>query len=139
MNILYQSDAKGRFMAQRDSIHINEFVHKNPIPNASRIANIVVSGAIMGRDPETDMPGATLSDQCRLVFRHMRSTVEAAGGTPEHIIKVTVWLKDPSDREALNAEWLQMFPNPDSRPARHTQKDLTDIPYLIHCDFMAVL
>ena len=41
-------------MAQRDSIHINEFVHKNPIPNASRIANIVVSGAIMGRDPETD-------------------------------------------------------------------------------------
>ena len=126
-------------MAQRDSIYIDEFVHKNPIPNASRIANIMVSGAIMGRDPETDAPGATLSDQCRLVFRHMRSTVEAAGGTPEHIIKVTVWLKDPSDREALNAEWIQMFPDPNSRPARLTQKDLTDIPYLIHCDFMAVL
>ncbi len=28
-------------MAQRDSIHIDEFVHKNPIPNACRIANIV--------------------------------------------------------------------------------------------------
>ncbi len=108
-------------MAQRDSIHIDEFVHKNPIPNASRIANIVVSGAIMGRDPDTDAPGVTLADQCRLVFRHMRSTVEAAGGTPGNIIKVTIWLKDPSDREALNAEWIRMFPDPDSRPARHTQ------------------
>ncbi len=126
-------------MAKRQSIHIDEFVHKNPIPNACRIANIVASGAIMGRDPETDAPGATLADQCRLVFRHMRSTVEAAGGTTDDIIKVTVWLKDPSDREALNAEWTTMFPDPDSRPARHTQKDVSDGPYLMHCDFMAVL
>ena len=126
-------------MARRDSIHIADFVHNNPIPNASRIANIVVSGAIMGRDPETDAPGATLADQCRLVFRHMRSTVEAAGGTTDDIIKVTVWLKDPSDREALNAEWTGMFPDPESRPARHTQKDVSDGPYLMHCDFMAVL
>ncbi len=126
-------------MVQRDSIHIDEFVHKNPIPNASRIANIVVSGAIMGRDPETDAPGATLADQCRLVFRHMRSTIEAAGGTPENIIKVTFWLKDPSDREAVNAEWVKMFPDPESRPARHAQKDVSDGPYLVHCDFMAVL
>ncbi len=126
-------------MAQRQSIHIEEFVHKNPIPNASRIANIVASGAIMGRDPETDAPGATLADQCRLVFRHMRSTVEAAGGTTDDIIKVTVWLEDPSDREALNAEWTAMFPDPESRPARHTQKDISDSPYLMHCDFMAVL
>jgi len=126
-------------MVQRDSIHINGFIHTNPIPNASRIGNIVVSGAIMGRDPETDAPGATLADQCQLVFRHIRATIEAAGGTPENIIKVTVWLKDPSDREALNYEWVRMFPDPESRPARHTQKDVMDIPYLIHCDFMAVL
>ncbi len=126
-------------MAQRRSIHIDEFVHKNPIPNASLIGDFVVSGAIMGRDPETDAPGATLADQCRLVFRHMRSTVEAAGGTTDNIIKVTVWLKDPSDRDALNAEWTAMFPDPESRPARHTQKDVSDSPYLLHCAFMAVL
>ncbi len=126
-------------MARRDSIHIADFVHKNPIPNASRIGNLVVSGAIMGRDPETDAPGATLADQCRLVFRHMRATVKAAGGTTDDIIKVTVWLKDPSDREALNAEWTGMFPDQESRPARHTQMDVSDGPYLMHCDFMAVL
>jgi enamine deaminase RidA (YjgF/YER057c/UK114 family) len=126
-------------MAKRESIHIKDFVHKNPIPNASRIGNIVVSGALMGRDPETDKPGATLADQCRLIFLHMKSTVEAAGGTTDDIIKVTVWLKDASDRAALNDEWVKMFPDPESRPARHVQNDTSDNPYLVHCDFMAVL
>ena len=126
-------------MSERKSIHIGDFVHKNPIPNASRIGNIVASGAIMGRDSETDVPGATLADQCALVFRHMRSTVEAAGGTVDDIIKVTVWLKNPGDRDALNAEWVKMFPDEHSRPARHVQKDVGDNPYMLHCDFMAVL
>ena len=126
-------------MARRQSIHIGDFVHKNPIPNASRIGNIIASGAIMGRDPETDAPGATLADQCRLVFGHMRATVEAGGGTVDDIIKVTMWLKDPSDREALNVEWVRMFPDEHARPARHVQKDVSDNPYRVHCDFMAVL
>ena len=60
-----------------------------------------------------------IATQTELTLRNLRQTIEAAGGTPENIIKVTVWLKDPSDREALNAEWTRMFPNPESRPARH--------------------
>lgn len=126
-------------MARRQSVHIEGFKHANPIPNASRIGNLVMSGAILGRDPETGKPAATLEAQCALVFRYMRETVEAAGGTPDDIIKVTVWLKDPSDREALNAEWTRMFPDPHSRPARHAQKDVMDGPNLISCDFTAVI
>ena len=126
-------------MAQRDSIFIDGFKHANPIPNASRIGNLIVSGAIMGRDSVTGETPETLEGQCALMFQHMRSTVEAAGGTPDNIIKVTVWLKDPASRDAVNAEWTRMFPEPQSRPARHTQKDVSDGPYLINCDFMAVL
>lgn len=126
-------------MARRKSIHIAGFKHANPIPNASRIGNLVMSGAILGRDPETGKPAATLEAQCALVFRYMRETVAAAGGTPDDIIKVTVWLKDPGDREALNTEWTKMFPDPDSRPARHTMKDASDGPSLIQCDFTAVI
>jgi len=37
----------------RTSIFIDEFKHKNPIPNASRIGNILVSGLIHGVDPAT--------------------------------------------------------------------------------------
>lgn len=126
-------------MARRQSVHIDGFVHSNPIPNASRIGNIVASGVILGRDSETDTVPETLEAQCALVFRHMRAIVEAAGGTPDDILKVTVWLRDPSDREALNAEWTRMFPDADARPARHTQPAPEGGPYLIQCDFLAVI
>ena len=33
---------------RRRSVHIGEFKHVNPIPNASRIGNIIVSGLIRG-------------------------------------------------------------------------------------------
>lgn len=126
-------------MVKRDSINIDGFKHANPIPNASRIGNIVASGVILGRRPGTGELADTLEGQCALVFQHMKDTVEAAGGTPDNIIKITVWLQDPSDREALNAEWTRMFPDPDSRPARHTLKDVSGGPNLIQCDFLAVL
>lgn len=126
-------------MAERKSIFIDGFVHKNPIPNASRIGNIVMSGVIFGRDSATNQIGDTISDQCALVFKHMKDTVEAAGGTTENILKVNFYLKDPSNRKALNEEWVKMFPDETSRPARHSQGGMEDSPYLIGCDFTAVL
>ena len=126
-------------MVERASIHIDGFKHANPIPNASRIGNLVVSGVFMGRDSRTNATPPDLAGQCALVFRHIRDTVEAAGGTTANIIKVSVWLKDPARRDELNAEWVKMFPDPHSRPARHTQRDPSDSPYLVQCDFMAVL
>lgn len=127
-------------MARRQSVHIEGFKHTNPIPNASRIGNLVMSGAILGRDPETGKPAATLDAQCALVFRYMRETVEAAGGTPDDIIKITFWVKDPaSGRGALNGEWEKMFPDPNSRPARHTQQLGSGSPGQVSCTFEAVL
>lgn len=126
-------------MGQRKSIDIEGFRHANPIPNASRIGDLVVSGVILGREGATGKAAATLDEQCALVFRHMRAIVEEAGGTTDDIIKINVALKDPSNREVLNAEWTKMFPNPESRPARHTTKDSSDSPFLVQIDFMAVL
>ena len=37
----------------RRSIYIDEFAHKSPIPNASRVGNIIVSGLLRGIDPAT--------------------------------------------------------------------------------------
>ena len=37
-------------MTRRMSIHIGEFKHANPIPNACRIGNLLMSGVILGRD-----------------------------------------------------------------------------------------
>ena len=124
-------------MADRKSIDIDGFVHKNPIPNASRIGNILMSGVIFGKDSRTDQIPETLAEQSALVFSHMKDIVEAAGGTTEDILKVNIYLKDPADRAAVNDEWVKMFPDELARPARHSHGGCNP-PYLVGCDFTAV-
>ena len=124
--------------SRRKSIHIGGFKHANPIPNASRIGNLVMSGVILGRDADGKMPGS-LEAQCANMFGHMKATVEAAGGSTDDIIKMTVWLKDRGNREPVNREWLKMFPDPHSRPARHAIQSALDGDKLLECDFIAVM
>ena len=126
-------------MARRKSINIPGFKHVNPIPNGSRIGNLMMSGVIIGVDPATHKLPPDLRQQCANMFGHVRSIVEAAGGTPDDIIKITVWLKDPGDRTAMNEEWQKLFPDPDSRPARHALPHLGGGDHLILCDVTAVI
>ena len=127
-------------MADRQSVNFPGFSHQNPIPNASRVGNIVMSSVIGGSNPGTrDLP-PTLEAQVANVFNYIRSAVETAGGKTEHIVKINFFVKDPAtQREALNAEWVKMFPDPNSRPARHTQALSADSRALVQADFVAVL
>jgi len=126
-------------MAARTSIYVEGFSHKNPIPAGCRIGNLLFSGSIQGTDPATGKLGATLEEQCALMFAHMRRIVEAGGGTLDHVAKMTVWMKDRSQRAALNAVWLATFPDERARPARHTMQADLDGGKLIECDFIAVM
>jgi len=126
-------------MARRRSIHIEGFKHANPIPNACRIGNLLMSGVILGTDPKTGKVPPTLEEQCAHMFAHMKAIVEAGGGTTDDIIKMTVWLKDRSQRKPVNDEWLKMFPDEHSRPARHALPMSGDGPALVQCDFTAVI
>ena len=126
-------------MAARTSIYVEGFSHKNPIPAACRIGNMVFSGSIQGTDPASGQLGATLHEQCVLMFANMRSIVEGAGGTTDHIAKMTVWMKDRTQRAVLNHQWLAMFPDHAKRPARHTMQADLDGGKLIECDFIAVI
>jgi 2-iminobutanoate/2-iminopropanoate deaminase len=103
----------------RESISIPGFSHKNPVSTACKKANIVVSGALGGVDPETGILPETFAEQSRNLFIHIRNIVEAAGGSVDDIVKVEVWLENMSDREAVNEEWVKLFPDPASRPTRH--------------------
>jgi enamine deaminase RidA (YjgF/YER057c/UK114 family) len=122
----------------RRSIYIDEFSHRNPIPNASRIGNVIVSGLIRGVDPATTKLADTLEQQCAFMFAHMRQTVEAGGGTVEDIIKVNVWAKEML-RQPVNVEWVKMFPDPAARPARQILVVPMEEGVLVQCDFMAVI
>ncbi len=122
----------------RRSIYIDEFSHRSPIPNASRIGNILVSGLIRGVDPATQKLAATLEQQCALMFDHMRITAEKGGATVEDIVKVTFWMEKLS-RPPINTEWVKMFPDPASRPARQIMEVPMEKGVLVQCDFMAVI
>ena len=81
-----------------------------------------------------------LADQVTNVFKQIKLCVEAAGGSVDDIIKVNFWMKDPATgRKALNGEWSKMFPDPDSRPARHTLALGANNPNHVTCDFTAVI
>ena len=107
-------------MSRRQTIHVEGFSHVNPIPAAARVGPLLMSGLINGTDPATGKPAATLEEQCRLMFVQVRRIVEAGGGSPGDIVRLMVWLKDRSQRQPLNDEWLAMFPDADDRPARLT-------------------
>lgn len=126
-------------MSRRKSVHSAGFQHGNPIPAASRIGDLMVTGVINGTDPETGELGVDLTAQCTYMFRHVRNIVEAAGGSTDDILKMTVWMQDRSQRDVLNAEWLKMFSDPDSRPARHAIQNPIESKFLIQCDVLAVI
>jgi 2-iminobutanoate/2-iminopropanoate deaminase len=126
-------------VSKRQSIYVDSFVHKNPTPAACRIGDIVYSGGIHGFDPETMATSSEGMDkQCELMFSHVRTIVEAAGLTTDDIIKITILMKDRSQRDMVNPHWVKMFPDPANRPTRQAvQADLQG-GMLVQCDFVAV-
>jgi len=120
----------------RTSIEIESFHHANPIPAASRVGPLLVSSIIPPRDPGGDgMPddvGAQLSN----LFHHVGAMLQAAGADWRHVAKMTFYVNDIAVRDAINAPWTERFPDPASRPARHTQV-LPTAGRFVSCDFLA--
>ncbi|TIC79298.1 RidA family protein [Nocardioides sp. GY 10127] len=123
----------------RRSLSLPGFSHANPIPVAAVIDRVLATGMITGRDPGTHEMPPDLATQVHHVFGHVRAVLEAAGGGPEDLLRMTVHLADPTDRVALNEEWTAMFPDPDDRPARMVLPAATGSPTLVFCDLLAVL
>jgi 2-iminobutanoate/2-iminopropanoate deaminase len=134
-----QGNPREEKMARRKSIQVAGFGHANPIPAACRIGNLLVSGGIHGIDPATGKVAEGLEDQLRLMFQHVRTIMAAGGGGTDDIIKFSVVMKDRARRPALNVEWLKMFPDEHSRPARHTSEGNLGPGMLVQCDIMAVI
>ena len=127
-------------MTRRRSFEVPGLHHENPIPMGCIIGPFMMTSGIFGMEPETRRFPTDIEGQCKMMFANIRRVMDAAGGSVEDIIKVVVWAKDKSFKEAVNKEWLAMFPDEHSRPARHTMiyGGFTGNT-LIQCEIVAVL
>ena len=108
-------------MSERKSIHIDGLSHLTAIPVATRIGPLLVSSVIAPFDPGTRTAPKTIDAQIVNIFRHVDAMLKAAGGDWKHVAKMEFWMPDPvGGRAALEAPWVEKFPDASSRPSRHT-------------------
>jgi 2-iminobutanoate/2-iminopropanoate deaminase len=120
----------------RRSIEIASFQHVNPIPVASRVGPLLVSSVIGPRDPGGEGVPDDVDAQLVNLFHHVGEMLEAAGAEWRHIAKMTFYVADIAVRDAINGPWTEHFPDPASRPARHTQVSPT-AGRAVTCEFLA--
>ena len=122
------------------SIHVEGVKHGAPIPMGARVGNMIFSSGIIGMDPATGKVPEDLESQCVYAFANMKTMVENAGGTIKNIGTIKVYMKDRSQREAVNRPWLAMFPDEEDRPARHAiEYDAFPPGVLVQLEIIAVV
>jgi 2-iminobutanoate/2-iminopropanoate deaminase len=86
-----------------------------PFNQAIRYGDLVFTSGQAGRNRETGQMG-DVADQARRIFANLSAILEAAGTSLEHAIKVTVYMRNVEDRDAFNAVYKELMPEP--LPAR---------------------
>jgi 2-iminobutanoate/2-iminopropanoate deaminase len=89
----------------------------NPLSRAVRVGDLVFLSGTGGRNPETNQFGDT-ADQVRCALDIIRTVLEAAGTSLEHVVSVTTYLKSREDAPAYNEVYRSYFPQ--DPPARTT-------------------
>jgi len=91
-----------------------------PIPMGAPVGNRIYSSGIMGKDPATDQLPTDVASQVNFAFQNMVSLLAAGGATPDHVAKMTIFIKDESAHGAIKKEWRKLYPDPHDLPARRT-------------------
>lgn len=123
----------------RRSVEVPGLGHgAQPIPAAAVVNGIVMTGGISGRDPATGTVPEDPATEVAQAFANLRAVLDAAGANPDDVAKVTVFVADRDIRAHVNPRWLELFPDPESRPTRHTlEANLTGMRLQLEC--LAVL
>jgi len=123
---------------RRRSVDVTGLRHGHlPIPTASLVGPILSTGGVRGVDPASGDVPADPDEQCRLMFENLRAIVEAAGGTTGDIVKLTIWAAGQDVRDAINPQWVAMFPDPESRPSRHILNYALPGAMVVQCEALA--
>ena len=121
-------------MAEQQSLEIPGYPHVNPVPNGCKIGNIFYSSSIFGIDTATGKRRETGEEQVEQCFTNLRVLLTEAGGSPKNVVFLQVFLTSAMG-DAVNREWLKMFPDEKHRPARInlTQPESESNPIRLQC------
>jgi len=99
--------------------------------------HIFISGQLPIRPDASPLPDDGFEAQARQAIENMLAILKAAGGTPQHLVKVTAYIVGVANWPRFNAVYASMLP--DARPAR----TVVPVPelhygYLVEIDAIAV-
>jgi 2-iminobutanoate/2-iminopropanoate deaminase len=87
------------------------------LPAGARIGELVIMPGLAPVDPQTGaITGNDMESQLRAVLQNMDLVLGAAGCGRRDVARVTTFMRQTSDRTALNKVYREWYPNEDERP-----------------------
>jgi enamine deaminase RidA (YjgF/YER057c/UK114 family) len=122
----------------RQSIDVKGLHHGGaPIPQASLVGSLLLSSGINGMDPRDGSIPADPDTQVAFIFDNIRRILQQAGGNLGDVVKCTFFVRDRFLKEQIDKHWLEAFPDPASRPARHTLVQELSPAQALQCEIVA--
>jgi enamine deaminase RidA (YjgF/YER057c/UK114 family) len=89
----------------------------NSLPAGARIGPLVVAPMLMPVDPASQKPaGADMEEQLRSLFRNMDRILEQTECGRGDVARVTLFMRQVSDRTAMNNVYQEWYPDENTRP-----------------------
>ncbi len=79
------------------------------LSSAVRVGNMLYLSGMMGRDPETRALADGAAAQTHQIMQNMKVALESYGSSMDEVVKCTVFMADPEDRQVINEAYRSYF------------------------------
>jgi 2-iminobutanoate/2-iminopropanoate deaminase len=125
-------------VGHRRVINLDHAQHAAPIPAAVLIDRFLFTSAVFGASRQTGAVPDDAGEEIHALFENVEEILSRANAGIGDVARMDIVLRDNDYREAINREWLRLFPDPDDRPARHITL-VANLPARAQVQFIAVL
>ncbi|WP_344291842.1 Rid family detoxifying hydrolase [Streptomyces synnematoformans] len=132
------NDTQQHTPAKRTVHTPNAVLPVGPFPQAVHAGDYLFISGTVPYDSETGQTvEGGIEEQTAHVMGSLRAILEAAGGTLDDLVKVTIHMKDVDDWARMNAVYRTYFG--DYLPARMTMQSPPPLGFLVDIDAIAYL